>query len=151
MAHASSEPTRQETAAKWARMAARNQALCDELKKTLDEPSDFSCGDGWFPHVEAALRAISKIDIQWEIAQIKQKCWELRMYIHMPNLEWRKDHPDHAKAVQLQSIVAATEATCSALCESCGEPRGGRRPVCGPALCFPCGEQERIKFERVPF
>ena len=69
-----------ETQDKWERMRKRASDLCTEVGQEYPR-SGFHVGDGWFPHVAKALREIAKVGVPWQLAQVKQKFCQLRIYV----------------------------------------------------------------------
>lgn len=163
-----------ETKDKWAR---QHQEAVDFLESIGQKypPCGYGIGDGWKEPVEAALRKIAAIGIPWELAQVKQKFCQLRIYIDfpgsgkvlpvdflgknggrvdvgMPNESgevsiWQEGHPDHAKYLQVQELIAEAESVCNTRCESCGaQTEGGA--ASGWKGCKACKNEEKQEYEK---
>lgn len=164
-----------ETEAKWERQRLRANELLKEIGQE-NPPCGFGVGDGWFPHVAKALREINKVGIPWELAQVKQKFCQLRIYIDFPGSGkvipvdflgskskrvdvgmpkedgsvsiWEKGHPDHDKYLRVNELIREAEIACDTSCESCGAQTGGGA-ASGWKGCEACkkAEKERLKKE----
>lgn len=102
----------------------------------------FHVGDGWFPHVADALRKMSKVDLPWKLAQVKQKFCQLRIYVDFPREEqrpwvWEPEHPLSGRVKEVQKYIGEAEDACDVACEDCGRwVEGG--PASGTKLCKRC-------------
>ena len=140
-----------ETQDKWDRMRQEANDLCAEIGQAYP-PCGFHVGDGWFPHVAKALREIAKVGVPWQLAQVKQKFCQLRIYadIDLPNEGTKEspiwgfmpEHSQHALYQRVQEIIGEAESACDRACESCGaEAEAG--PASGCKLCEACRKADR--------
>lgn len=148
-----------DTEEKWARQHQRAVDLCKEVGQEYP-PCGFSVGDGWFEPVADALRKIAKVGIPWQLAQVKQKFCQLRIYVDVetPGVTrenhdsaknpwiWEEGHPLKSKYDEIHAIISEAEAICDTRCESCGaQTEGG--PASGWKGCKACKAAERAEYE----
>jgi hypothetical protein len=79
----------------------------DELYEEFGADIPVECGDGWYNLIYKCLEELEKYNI--EIAQIKEKYGELRIYVYEYN-------PEVEKIIEKYSKLS-TET-----CEICGQP-----------------------------
>ena len=92
-------------------------------------------GDGWLPIVLELNRNLGRIDVDYQIFQIKEKWFGLRYYCSL------QDHPE-AKV-----LIQAAEEACEATCSECGRGRGTGFEFRGATclLCYDKAWKERMQ------
>lgn len=92
----------------------------DLFKNTFD----FSCGPGWWPHLQVAFQELAALNAQYPgfhvgIAQIKEKFGDLRFYTHTVSLMEGDTVPDELYEA-ISAVVRKAESACVRRCEICG-------------------------------
>lgn len=113
----------------------RCHAAGDELLTRLGVAQPrcgFSCGLGWLPIVERALKECLEVGWDGKLAQVKQKFCQLRIYVDF--------FPKDEVYQKMGEILSKAEADCDVICEICGKERTKKGVSVGWALCDDCGE-----------
>ena len=162
----------EETEERWARQKREQTEFLKEIGQEYP-PCGFSVGDGWKEPVYDALRQIAAVGIPWELAQVKQKFCQLRIYVDfpgsgkvvpidfigsgqrmdvgMPNEDgtvsiWEEGHPDHSKYLRINEIIAECCRICDTRCEDCGAQTDGGA-ASGWKGCQACKDAERAEYK----
>lgn len=122
----------------------------EELLKPLGQEypeCGFDIGDGWMPIVMEALTEMSKVDVKWQLSQVKQKFCGLRIYVDFERSEhppwiFQEEHPEHIRYLMIQKIIGEAEKKCAVACENCGALHSLTIPRAGTALCSKCQSVE---------
>lgn len=150
----------------WEERDKKYQARQEKVKALLQEigqempPCGFDVGSGWEEPVFEALRKMAKVGIPWQLAQVKQKFCQLRIYIDVDTPGdvtpenhdsiknpwiWEEAHPLKSKYDELHGYIGEAEVACNIRCEECGaQTEGG--PASGWKGCTACKEAERKEF-----
>jgi len=81
---------------------------------------DDSVGPGWVPLVQQLHEELLAVNPDYQVAQVKEKFGELRVYLSMDN-----------RQLPLMQAVGVATAKSVTICEWCGEPG-----TCGEASAF---------------
>lgn len=154
----------EETEKKWERQHREQTEFLASIGQKYP-PCGFSIGDGWKEPVFEALRKVAAIakeaGLEWELAQVKQKFCQLRIYIDVEtpgvtrenhNSEtnpwlFEENHPLHAKYDEIHAAIGVAESACNVRCESCGgDTKGGA--ASGWKGCTACKAAEKREYEK---
>jgi hypothetical protein len=86
---------------------------------------------GWATVVEDALRRLIVAGWDKDLAQIKQKFCQLRIYLD----------GNHTK--EFQDIIDSAVSVCDGICERCGEEREKKGSSLGLAFCNKCEQSTK--------
>jgi len=116
----------------------------EALKKRFSpQNAGFWCGDGWKEIICDLYDALEKIDVQYTIAQIKEKLGGLRYYVDVDKKYFNEK--DESKKGPLDEpfktfyqLIHDAEARSLTVCEQCGKPGQRRGGSLIRTLCDAC-------------